>query len=189
MFMKEFFMKKALIMVWVLALAFTAFGCKSDGQERLAKDPTIPSIVANPPTAEDAIFGVGGAKMGNANLSLQAADARARADLSTKLSTYVEAMIVDYARSAGTDNNQASLTFYESISRQLTNATLTGVEVVQREQTSDGTYWTLVRMSKADAARQAADAITDVYENEASRYAEFKAMDALKMMEDQLNKK
>jgi hypothetical protein len=182
-------MKKALIAVVGFALAFTAVGCKSDGQKRLANDPTIPSFIANPPTAEDALYGVGGANMGSVNQSIQAADARARAQLATILNTEVQAMIIDYTRNAGTDNNQASLSFYESISRQLTNATLTGVEVIQREQTSDGTYWSLVRMSKADAAQQAASAIKDVYENEASRYAEFKAMDALKMMEDQLNKK
>jgi hypothetical protein len=182
-------MKKGLIAVVVLALAVTVFGCKSDGQVRLSKDPDIPSFVANPPAAEDAIFGVGGAKMNSPNQSLQAADARARTDLSTKLNTEVQSMIIDYNRNAGTENNQASLTFYESISRQLTTAELRGVEVVLREQTADGTYWTLMKLSKADAARQAADAIGDVYENEAARYAEFKAMDALRMMEEQLDKK
>jgi hypothetical protein len=119
---------------------------------------------------------------------MNAADARARTDLSLKIKTEVQTMIIDYARNAGTENNQASLSFYESISRQLSDATLTGVEVIKREQTKDGTYWTLVRMSKADAAKQASDAVKDVYENEASRYAEFKAMDALKMMDAQLNK-
>jgi len=42
----------------------------------------------------------------------------------------------------------------------------------------------LARISKTDAAKAA----SDIIENEASRYAEFKAMDALKMMEEQLNK-
>jgi hypothetical protein len=185
---KEFFMKKALITVLVSVLAITAFGCRSDGQERLADNPDIPSFVANPPTSDDFIYGTGSAKMNNPSQSMQAADARARTELAARLSVQVQAMIVDYNRTAGTENDQASLSFYESVSRQLTNATLTGAEPIQREQTRDGSYWTLMRMSKADAARQAADAINDVYENEASRYAEFKAMDALKMMEDQLNR-
>jgi hypothetical protein len=181
-------MKRSCAALCALVLVLSAIACKSDGEKRLAGDPNIPEFIANPPTAEDAIFGVGSAKMNNSSQAMSAADARARTDISAKLSTQVQAMIIDYSRNAGTDNNQASLSFYESVSRQLTEATLRGVEVVKREQTADGTYWTLARMSKSEAAQQAADAIQDVYENEASRYAEFKAMDALKMMDDQLNK-
>jgi ribulose bisphosphate carboxylase small subunit len=98
-------------------------------------------------------------------------------------------MVIDYSRTAGTENNMSSaLTFYESISKQLSTANLKGLEVVKREKTKDGTWWTLWRMSKNDAAEAAVSAMQDVIENEASRYAEFKAMDALKLMESQLNK-
>jgi hypothetical protein len=177
-------MKKAFYAV-LIAAALAGLGCKSDGQARIAADPNLPSFVASPPVAEDAIFGVGSAKMSNPSQSMQAADARARTDIATKLSTEVQAMIIDYSRTAGTENNQtANLTYYESSSRQLTQATLKGVEVQKREQTADGTYWTLARITKADAAQS----VADIIENEASRYAEFKAMDALKMMEQQLNK-
>lgn len=181
-------MRKIYAVLLVLTIVFSALGCKSEGEERLEADPNIPSFVANPPTAEDAIYGVGSAKMTSSSDALRASDARARTDIAAKLKTEVDAMIIDYTRNAGTENNQASLSFYESISQQLTEATLMNVEVVQREQTKDGTYWSLMRMSKSDAAASAAAAIEDVYENEAARYAEFKAMDALKMMQDQLNK-
>ena len=178
-------MKKGFIAVLVVFLAVFAFSCKSDGQKRIADDPNIASFVANPPTDKDAIFGVGSAKMTSTNLALQAADARARTDISNKLNTEVQAMIIDYSRTAGTETNQTTaLTFYESISRQLTEAKLRNVEVVKREQTADGTYWTLAKISKTDAAQVAADVI----ESEASRYAEFKAMEALKMMDQQLKK-
>ena len=178
-------MKKGYLAVLVILLAVFAFGCKSSGEKRISSDPNIASFVADPPTDKDVIYGVGSAKMSSTSQALQAADARARTDISAKLSTEVQAMIIDYSRTAGTENNQTSaLTFYESISRQLTQANLKNVEVVKREQTADGTYWTLARISKADAAQAAADII----DNEASRYAEFKAMDALKMMDQQLNK-
>ena len=179
-------MKKAFIAVLVVLLAIFAFGCKSTGEKRMAEDPNIPSFVSNPPTDDKFIFGVGSAKMTSTSLALQAADARARTDISNKLNTEVQAMIIDYSRTAGTETNQTTaLTFYESISRQLTEAKLRNVEVVKREQTADGSYWTLARISKEDAAQVAADVI----ESEASRYAEFKAMEALKMMDQQLNKK
>jgi hypothetical protein len=186
-------MKHGLIavaaVVVVAAVAVTVPGCKSDGQKRLENNPDIASFVANLPTDPDAIFGVGGSTIKDPVRAIQAADASARTDLSTKLNIEIQAMIIDYYRNAGTENNQASLNFYESIRRQITNSELKGVEVVEHEQTADGRYWSLVKISKADAARQAADAIDDVYETEAARYAEFKAMDALKMMEEQLDKK
>ena len=123
--------------------------------------------------------------MASTNLTLQAADARARTDIAMKLDVEVQAMIIDYSRTAGTEINQtAALTFYESISRQIAQANLSGVEVVRREQTADGSYWTLARINKAEAAR----ATAEIIDSEASRYAEFKALEALKMMEQQLNR-
>ena len=179
-------MKKAYLLILGLLMVFLVLGCKSKPSE-LELDPNIPDFVANPPKSADFIYGIGSAKFSNSSAqSMQAADARARTDLATKLSTEVQAMIIDYSRTAGTEtNNTAVLSFYESISRQLTQATLKGVELEKRERTKDGTYWSLMRISKKDAAQASADII----ESEASRYAEFKAMEALKMMESQLNKK
>ena len=179
-------MKKVYLFVLGLFLVLMVLGCKSKPNQ-LELDPNIPDFVANPPVSDLYIYGVGSAQFSNnSSQAMAAADARARVDLAAKLRTEVQAMIIDYSRIAGTENNQtANLTFYESISRQLTDATLRGVEVEQRDRSKDGTYWSLVRISKADAAQVAADII----ESEASQYAEFKAMEALKMMEAQLNKK
>ena len=177
-------MKKAFVLFFALLILIFA-GCKSD-PTLLEMDPNVPDFVANPVTSSTHLFGVGSARFSNnSSESMRAADARARTDLASKLGTEVQAMIIDYTRIAGTEINQTTaLTFYENISRQLTNATLRGVEVVQRDRSKDGTYWTLVRISKEDAAQVAAEII----ESEASRYAEFKAMEALKMMEQQLNR-
>ena len=179
-------MKKAIVAVLIMLLVFSAMGCKTAGEKRIEKNPDIASFVANPPMDDNFIFGIGSAKLASTSQSLQGADARARTDIAFKLDVEVKAMFNDYQRTAGTVTNQAAgLEFVESVSQQLTRANLRGVEVVKREQTADGAYWTLSRISKADAARAAAD----VLETEASRYAEFKAMEALKMMEYQLDKK
>ena len=177
-------MKKAYLVILGILVVFLAMGCGSKPPE-VKGDPNIPDFVLNPPLDDTYMYGVGSALFSNQSQAMQAADARARTDLANKLKTEVQAMIIDYSRTAGTENNQTSaLTFYESVSRQLTETTLTKVDVVERKRTPDGTWWTLMRMSKADAAQSAADVIT----SEASRYAEFKAMEALKMMEQQLNK-
>ena len=179
-------MKKGIILLLIIVLAIFAFGCKSAGEKRIEKDPNIASFVANPPIDEKYIYGIGSAKLASTSESLSTSDARARTDIALKLDVEVKAMINDYQRTSGTVTNQAAgLEFVENVSQQLTKANLRGVEVVKREQTADGAYWALARLSKADAAKAAAD----VLETEASRYAEFKAMEALKMMEHQLNKK
>ncbi|MDR0630217.1 MAG: LPP20 family lipoprotein [Treponema sp.] len=168
----------------VLALAvLTGVGCASSPSKGGAQ-VELPDFVMNPPLQEDAIFGIGSAKLATVNQSLTMAEARARQSLAFQLNANVQAMITDYARSAGTTNSQASLEFSESIGRQLTQTTLSGAIPVRREQTKDGTFWVLISYSKADAARAAADII----ENEASRYAEFKAMEALKLMDQQLER-
>jgi len=178
--------RKNLVLTVISAAALFLIlvsGCAS--QSELERDPNIPDFVANPPISDEYIFGVGSARFpNNTSQSMQAADARARADLATKINTEVQSMIIDYSRIAGIEGSQNSaLTFYENVSRQISNATLRGVEVVKRERARDGTYWTLVQISKRNAAQDTAQII----ESEASRYAEFKAMEALKMMEQQLN--
>jgi hypothetical protein len=188
-FKECFFMKKGIVTVVVLLLACFALSCGSAPAAAPAGgNPNLPSFMLNPPSDEDGVYGTGSAKMQNTNMSREAADSRARADIAFKLSTQVKGMITDYSRQAGTENSPAAIGFYESVNQQLTNTTLKGVEVVKREQTPDGTIHTLARISKADAAKAAADLMSGVIENEASRYAEFKAMDALRMMEEQLKK-
>jgi hypothetical protein len=113
------------------------------------------------------------------------AEARARQNVANQLSVEVQGMITDYARDAGTINNQTSLALAETVGRQVTQATLTGVTPITRWKSPDGAWWFRVQLKKADAAQAAADII----DSEAARYAEFKAMDALRLMDAQLAEK
>jgi hypothetical protein len=91
-------------------------------------------------------------------------------------------MITDYQREAGNSSNTANLNFAEVVGQQLTNAKLQGTRTVQRWTAPDGTVWVLMTLSKADAAKQAAD----IVDSEVAQYAEWKAMNALDRMEKQL---
>jgi hypothetical protein len=173
-------MKKICFAALVLPLVLAASGC---GSSPPASNPKLPSFVLNPPDQEDVIYGIGTAKMETTTMSLSMAEARARQALAFQLNSNVQAMITDYAREAGTANKSVSLQFAEQVGRQITNTKLQGTSAVKREQTSDGSYWVMMGLRKADAAKAAANII----ENEASRYAEFKAMDALERMEAQLD--
>jgi hypothetical protein len=185
-------MKKIFPVIVVLLLALLAFGCKSQpasGSAVPAPGPvTLPPWI-NEVAPEDALWGIGSAKQSNTQMSMQMAETRARGDIARQLNTVVEGMITDYTRDANMGTaNQASIGLQESINRQLSQAQLTGARVDQRWTAPDGTFWARVVYSKADAAKFAADSIKNVVDNEAARYAEFKAMEATKMMDEQLSK-
>jgi hypothetical protein len=93
-------------------------------------------------------------------------------------------MITDYAREAGTIAEATALQLSETVGRQLTNTTLNGARPEKREKTPDGTWWVMVTYPKAEAAKIAAGLI----DSEAARFAEFKAMEAARLMDAQLEK-
>jgi GH24 family phage-related lysozyme (muramidase) len=131
---------------------------------------------------EDAMWGIGAAKQSTESLSMTMAEARARQSIAQQLSTRARGMITDFARDAGSGASQSSTQLAEAVSRQLTEAELTGATPIRRWKGPDGTWWYLVQYPKAEAAKTAAG----VVDTEAARYAEFKAMDALRMMDAEL---
>jgi hypothetical protein len=165
---------------------FTVFGCASKPKSIMSSaDPKdIPEFVKNPPNSDTEIFGFGSARLNNQELARQTAEARARRAIANNLSIQVQGMLTDYSREAGTLNDAASLQLVENVGREVTNAKLSGVKVLKRELAKDGTWWVLASYSK-DAAK---NELANVIENEASRYADFKAKEALEMLDAQLDK-
>ncbi|MDR1637288.1 MAG: LPP20 family lipoprotein [Treponema sp.] len=184
-------MKKVFPVIAVLILALVALGCASQpapAAAPVAPPATLPPWI-NDIAPEDALWGIGSAKQSSQQMSMTMAETRARADIARQLSTTVEGMITDYTRDANMGTaNQASIGLQESINRQLSQAKLTGARTDQRWSAPDGTLWTRVVYSKADAAKYAADSIKNVVDNDEARYAEFKAMEATKLMDEQLSK-
>jgi glucan-binding YG repeat protein len=177
-------MKKIAVMLICLLAVFAA-ACNSTSKARTTvQDPNTPEWLNDFPP-EDVLWGIGTAKQSSEAMSMTMAESRARQNIAFQLSTEVQAMITDYARDAGTTDNQASLQLAETVGRQLTQTTLSGVSPLKRWKADDGTWWYLVQLKKADAAQ----AVAGIIDNEAARYAEFKTMEALKMMDAQLAKK
>jgi hypothetical protein len=175
---------KKISMALICLLTVLAMGCKSAPPDTRVSDPNVPEWLNDFPP-EDVLWGIGSAKQSTDNMSLTLAEARARQNIANQLSVEVQGMITDYARDAGTINNQTSLALAETVSRQVTQATLTGVTPITRWRAPNGTWWFRVQLKKADAAQAAAGII----DSEAARYAEFKTMEALRLMDAQLAQK
>lgn len=179
-------MKKSLIYFAIIALALTVVACGSGPEpapEQTAQQQDLPSFYLNPPVAEDAIYGVGSAKMSTLDNSRRMALSRARNDIAFQMRAVIEASIVDYAQEAGVDGNNQVINFVENVSRQVTETTLQGARTEEVAMGSDGTVYALVsypRNGFEDAAQEAFS------RNEDAAFAEFKADQALEYLDSQL---
>jgi len=170
--------KHYFLFAFIISIALV-MGCKT---LNLSLDNTVPEWIDELPP-EGTIWGIGVAKLQNESLARETATSRARRDVASQLSVLVQSMLTDYAREAGTLQNSTSIQFIESVTRNLIDTNVSGVIPNAQKRMSDGTWWIRVSLSKADAQRLATDAI----ENEAARYAEFKAQEALRMLDAQLS--
>jgi len=168
----------------VVVLAIIA-GCASAPAPSAAQVPSdIPDFYLNPPTADDAIYGVGSAKMSKLDTSRRMAIARAREDIAFQMQATIQAAITDYAQEAGVDDNTQVISFVETISKQVTETTLSGAVTEQVAQGADGTVYALVSYSKNGYLESASEAFQ---RNEDAAFAEFKADQALQRLQSELD--
>ncbi|MDR2757852.1 MAG: hypothetical protein LBB78_00560 [Spirochaetaceae bacterium] len=179
-------MKEKYFLFIVLAGVLFAAGCGSTP----AAPPPSPQAAATAPEwvsdlpPEDALWGIGIAKLSNESMAMSMAEARGRQSISYQLVTITRGMIVDYARNAGNDSSQVGTQLAEQVARQLTMAELTGASPIKRWKSPDGTWWYLVQYAKSAAAQVTAGIVN----KEAAEYAEFNNMNAQKELDVNLAK-
>jgi hypothetical protein len=166
-----------------LALALLAAGCGGSPAPQQINDPNIPEWI-NDFAPEDVLWGIGTAKQSSDQMSMTTAEARARTGIARQLNTKVEAMFTDYMRDAGTVGSQTALSLQEDVSRQITSMQLNGARPIKRWRAPDNTWWYLVEYKISDAKA----AMSNVFNSEAAQFAEFKADEALRMLDAQLAK-
>ena len=180
-------MKKALMVLLSLSLVFVLIGCASNAKttgstQSNTRTDTPEWLNEFPP--EDLIWGIGTAKQSSASMSMTTAEARARTAVARQLDNLVQAMFTDYNLDAGNVRNQANSSLQEDVSRQVTNINLAGARPIKRWQAKDGTWWYCVEYKKADARKE----VASILNNEEAAFAQFKAQQALQMLDKQLAK-
>lgn len=166
----------------VLALGLTACG-STPSTPPAAKPSDVPAFYLNPPQADDALYGVGSAKMSKLDTSRKMAISRAREDIAFQMSASIKAAITDYAQESGADGNNQVLSFVETVSKQITETTLSGAKVEQVVSGQDGTIYALVSYPLNAFKEQAVKEFT---RNEDAAFAEFKASQALDKLDSEL---
>jgi hypothetical protein len=174
-------MKRVLFgLMAAVIFAVVLTGCSST-PSGVPAEGDRPEWVLNPPDGSDdgVFYGMGSAESARESRGLRLSENRARLSVSYQLTALVRGMEIDYQQQAGTDDNEVGLGFFEGVSRQLTDNALSGARVVKRGIGKNGTYYALVSFPES-AVR---NTITAQINNEASRYAEFKAKEAVSAMD------
>ncbi|TFG64528.1 MAG: hypothetical protein E4H36_02730 [Spirochaetales bacterium] len=180
-----------LVMLAVVAFGFVSCvsqpaGSTSEGSSTAASAPPsdMPDFYLNPPLADDAIYGVGSAKMAKLDTSRKMAVARAREDIAFQMNASIKAAITDYAQEAGVDGNNQVISFVETISKQVTQTTLNGAKTEQVAAGKDGTVYALVSYP-LNAFKD--EVKKEFVRNEDAAFAEFKADQAMQKLDAELS--
>ncbi len=183
-------MKKAIMLVSAVLLVLVILaGCASPpppqpappaAPEQPAQQLDLPPFFLNPPIADDAIFGVGTASMSSLDTSRRMAVSRAREDIAFQMNAQIQAAVVDYFQEAGVDDNSQVINFVESISRQVTETTLSGARTEEVYAANDGAVYALVSYPLNGFLEAAEEAFA---RNEDAAFAEFQAAQALEYLD------
>ncbi|MBN2051312.1 MAG: LPP20 family lipoprotein [Spirochaetales bacterium] len=165
-----------LILLAGIALILVA-SCASDQVSGL------PDFVLNPPVASDAIFGVGYGKQSTFALSRTVAQTNARADIAKQVETTIQSAVISYAQEAGVDGDTQTIQFLETVTKEITDQTLSGATPVRMEQDKDGGVWVLMQYPKQALLDAAEDSFV---RNEGAAFAEFKAAQAVDRLNHEL---
>jgi hypothetical protein len=177
-------MKKGFaICLTAIAVVLFAVSCGGSPEQRI-DDPNMPEWL-NDFAPEDVIWGIGSAKQSSDQMSMTTAEARARVGVARQLNAKVDAMFTDYNRDAGTVGSQTALALQENVSREITSMQLNGARPIKRWKAPDSAWWYLVEYRISDAKA----ALAPIFTSEEAQYAEFKAEEALRMLDDQLAKR
>jgi len=178
-------MRKVYFLIAVIVIAALAgCGSSSGGTTSTTTGPTTTPEWLNDFPPEDAIWGIGSAKQSSSSMSMTTAEARARTAIARQLNTKVQAMFTDYNLDAGNAGSQANASMQEDVSRQVTNMDVSGARAIKRWQAPDGTWWYLVEYKKSDAKTS----VESILGNQQAAFAQFKAQQALDMLDSQLAK-
>jgi len=157
----------AVLMALILFVA-----CAAPSNTLNTKD--MPEWFLNPPTAEDAWYGVGVSKKKNPQLAKTAATALARQEISERIEIKVQSMVKNFMQESGVGETAQALEFTEAVTKQVASNTMSGSRVDKVYSSNDGTMYVLVEYSLEQVKKSALSAAKSAAREEAL-YNEFKA--------------
>lgn len=187
-------MKKLLLIVLVIS-AFAVAGCSSKQQavtgaqfNKCYKDAPSWVIMGG---AEGGISAVGSAQIGNAGLQFARTEALAngRDEIARMLQLKVSNMVKNFTQTTGIGDDQTVDKVSANVSRQLANQTLTGSKAKETWISSECNELFILVVADAPSMEKDIKAqITSSYRNEQAIWQQIQAKNALKEMDEQIEK-
>ncbi|MDR2661989.1 MAG: hypothetical protein LBC31_03230 [Treponema sp.] len=188
-------MKKLLVIL--LALAALALGCKSAPEEK-PEDPRSkiigaegvprPDWMNKTPKSDDTYYVVGD---GRAGMSKTAQQGTARIDAQAKVAQWKAAVVADtvknYMEESGTPGSTQILMNFQQATITRSTANVAGFDEVEHWIDQEGVYHGLFIYPKANVENDFKNSVSEFQRNQAAAFAEFKAQEAYKYLETQLD--
>jgi len=160
--MKKTFFVSLVLLMFIAAVSCVSAGGASDKPAPERKvDSRVPQFVkdAVKNAPEDALVGIGTARMASLSQSRTISATRARAELSRQMDTIIRDMIRDYTAGSEVDHS-AVVSFQENITVALSQARLQGSSVVNEDVDEAGNYWTVVMLNKTRVVQEINQAVS-----------------------------
>ncbi|MDR2150277.1 MAG: LPP20 family lipoprotein [Spirochaetaceae bacterium] len=185
--MKKLFKVSFMVVMAALFVVSCASKPEAAPPPPAEEEADYPEWFLNQPPYEGSIVGIGVSSSQDQSIAMTQAQTRARVAIAQTLNANVQAMVVDYQKSAGSGDNETNLSFFESISRTITSQNVSGATIkntyISKKGSNKGTVYCLATLNAADAKRMVQEAASA-----AGALAEFSAMNALDRLDDQLAK-
>ena len=191
--------KSTLIIIGILVLAsFIAISCKSkaptykdDPRSKIvgAEGVTRPEWMNKAPVSGDLYYVVGDGRDAQTDTVKRNL---ARTDAMAKLAQWKDAVVADtmknYIEEGGTIGNTQTLMRFEQATVTRAKANIAGFDQVEYWVDKNGVYHILYSYPKANLKNDFATTVSEFQRNEAAAFADFKAQEAFRYLDAQLDK-
>lgn len=180
-------MKKALVTLLMILLAFSVLGCgsKPDEDKTVGKDgaPRPEWVKKMSKVGDENIhYEVGYGKLSNYATSLKRAEADGRNKIALWIQADVNTVLKNYTQDSGIGDQRELIEFMEEVSMQTAKLSLNGATFEESWEDAEGGVYILMSYDINKAATNLQNQLKSYQRNEAAAFAEFKAQEAFKML-------
>ncbi|MDH4190430.1 MAG: LPP20 family lipoprotein [Betaproteobacteria bacterium] len=149
-----------------------------------------PGWVCDQPVPGVAVGAVGSAAKSGAGMSFmrEMAGTSARAELARQMKVTVQGMIKQYAETTGAGDSETVDKVNTSVTKQITNESLSGSKIMRSIQAPDGTLFVLVGVDEGMKEKIVKDAVKTSLNNERAAWQQFKAKKGFEELAEDISK-
>lgn len=192
--------KKIVTAIAILSLVSAVFvSCASAPKEKEDDKPAVSKVIGadgipmpdwinKVPKSTETFYSVGYSKLANRQMAKTAATQSARDEISRWVGTNVKNALTNYYNESGSGDNTQALSYFENISKQVSDQSLVGSEIEETWVDKEGGVYALVSMPKENVGKSFENVTGEFQRNEAAAFADFKAKEALKFLDEETAK-